>query len=122
MNPLFKYDGRFQWWSYDVSHGQLLLRSTPSSARSTQVDVLFKNVSSVSIPTTLDDLEVLDGEGSHVPTINGPVGGHNVFVIRASGVEGYVLAGAVFHREWQGKHSDPSPLVPTFPPTKQPQG
>lgn len=118
--PLFNYDGRFQWWSYTVSHGQLLLRCPPSPKRATQVDVLFKNVSSVSLPTTVDDLEVIDGEGTALPTLVGPVGGRKVFIVRAIGVDGYVVAGAVFHREWQGSHSDPSPLIPTFTPEKQP--
>lgn len=114
---LFKYDGRFQWWSYTVSHGQLLLRCTPSVKRATQVDVLFKNVSSVSIPTTLEDLEVLDGDET-TPVMLGPVGGRNVFVVRAKGIDGYVVAGAVFHHEWPGTPSDPSPLMPSLPPLK----
>ena len=113
-----KFEGRFQWWSYTVSHGQLLLRSPPSQTRTTQVDVLFKNVSSLSLPTTLDDLEVIDGENSKLSTIVGPVGGKDLFIVRARNVEGYVVAGAVFHTEWSGSHSDPSPLLPPFPPVK----
>lgn len=118
MKQLFKYDGRFQWWSYTVSHGQLLLRSTPSTTRATQVDVLFKDVSSVSLPTTSDDLEVFDGEGMGLPLPLpvGPIEGRKMLVVRGRGVDGHVVAGAAFHREWHGTHSDPGPLVPTFPP------
>lgn len=111
---LFKYSGRFQWWSYTVSHAQLLLRSTPSPVRATQVDVLFKDVSSVCIPTTLDDLEILEE-----PLLPGAdPGTHRRFVVRGRGAGGLVGAGAVFHEEWTGEHSDPSPLVGTVPPLR----
>jgi hypothetical protein len=117
-NRLFQYDGRFQWWSYTVSHGQLLLRCPPSPTRATQVDVLFKNVSAVSLSTTLDDLEFVDGEGSGLQTIVGPVGGRRLFIVHAKGMGGYVVAGTVLHREWHGTHSERSPLVPAFPPVE----
>lgn len=120
---LFKYQGRFQWWLYNVTHGQLLLRSTSTSspARGTQVDVLFKDVNSVSLPTVFEDLEVLESEGDFIPPIVGSVGGRKVYVIRASDVEGFIVAGAAFHVEGQGHHNDPSPLIPPFPPLKSTQ-
>jgi hypothetical protein len=54
-----------------------------------------------------------------IPTVIGPVGGRKVFIVHANSVDGYVVAGAVFDREWYGSHSDRSPLIPTFPPVKQ---
>ena len=120
QTAILSYHRRFQWWSYTASHGQLLLRSPPAVVGQTQVDVLFKNVSSVSLPTTLDDLEVVLAEGgAGVVPIIGPVGGRKLFVVRANAVAGYVVAGAVFHVEGPGSHSDPSPLLPPFPPTRQ---
>jgi len=92
MKQLFRYDGLFQWWSYTVSHGQLLLRCPPSPMRRMQVDVLFKNVSSVLLATTLENLEV--GEGTGLVVKASVLGGSKVFVVRANDFEGYVVAGA----------------------------
>jgi hypothetical protein len=38
------FSGRFQWWAYTVSHGQLLLRRTKEPEHPTRADVLFKDV------------------------------------------------------------------------------
>jgi hypothetical protein len=122
---LFKYEGRFQLWSYTVSHGQLLLRSTPSAARATQIDVLFKGVSAISLSTNLDGLEVLHDEGATLPTTAEPQGGTKLFIVRGLEEEGYVVAGAVFHIEGLGSYWDSSPLIPglptfpKFPPLKE---
>ena len=115
MKHLFKYDGRFQWWLYTVSHGQLLLRSTSSSRRPTQVDVLFKDVLAVELPTSIDDIEVLEAEMTEEPS-RLRSSSRKRFLIRGSNVNGYVIAGAVFHVEGEQSHEDPSPLIPKFPP------
>jgi len=117
---LFKYDGRFQLWLYTVSHGQLLLRSTASSTRDTQVDVLFKDVGLVYLATSLSDIEVLAGDESHLPKGMHLLGGRNIFVVRAREFSGVVTAGVVLHFEGRGSHNDPSPLIPTFPLAAQP--
>ena len=115
---LFKYAGAFQWWSYTVSHGQLLLRSTRSSGRPTQVDVLFKDVVAVQLPTLIHDLEVLEtdreGAAGRMPFDSQ---GRAIFIVRGRDTEGYVVAGAVFHDEGDHAYYDPSPLLPTFPPS-----
>ena len=117
MKQLFRYDGRFQWWSYTVSHGQLLLRSTSSSKRSTQVDVLFKDVVAVELPTSFDNIEVLEAETTDEPSrVALPSGGRKRFLIRGRDVNGYVIAGAVHHVEGEQSHGDASPLIPRFPP------
>jgi hypothetical protein len=115
MQP-FKYGGRFQMWSYTVGHGQLLLRRTPSATNKKLVDILFVDVKSISLPASIDELEVMVAEHAPPSTIIGSVGSRKVFIVRGTEVDGYVVAGAVFHREWQGTHSDPSPLNPPFPP------
>jgi hypothetical protein len=117
---LFRYDGRFQWWLYTVSHGQLLLRSTTSSTRDTQVDVLFKDVGLVYLPTSVEDIEVLAGDESDLPKGMHLPGGRKIFVVRGREFSGVVTAGVVLHFEGRGSHNDPSPLIPTFPPAAQP--
>ena len=113
---LFRYDGRFQWWSYTVSHGQLLLRSTRSATRDTQVDVLFKDVGLVCMPTSIEDIEVFTGDDSDLPKGIHLADGRKIFVVRGRELSGVVSAGVVLHLEGPGSHNDPSPLIPTFPP------
>jgi hypothetical protein len=108
--------GRFQWWSYSVSHAQLLLRSTASVSRQTQIDVLFKDVLAVQLPTSIDDLEILEGDDESRLAAGRPLAGRRLFVIRGQGMEGYIIAGTVLHSEGAGAHGDPSPLIPVFPP------
>src|SRR4051794_11561024 len=61
---LFKSDRPFQLWDYTVSHRQLLLRSpiaprTSTSPRfTTNVDLVFWGVESLSIPTWFEGLQV----------------------------------------------------------------
>jgi hypothetical protein len=59
-NIIVSFSRRFQVWSYAVGHGQLLLRSTKDAQNPTQVDVLFKNVGLISIPTLFDGLTVIE--------------------------------------------------------------
>ena len=49
---------QFQIWSYKVSHAQLLLRSTKSENNPTRIDLLFKNVAIINIPTLLNDVRI----------------------------------------------------------------
>ena len=114
--PLFGYDGRFQWWSYNVSHGQLLLRSTKSPKRDTQIDVLFKDVVLVHMATSIDDMEVLEAEEEDRPKGVELVAGRKVFVVRGKDFSGFVVAAVVFHSEGGDCHNDPSPLILQFPP------
>ena len=101
-----------------MGHGQLLLRSTKSPARATQVDVLFKDVVAIQLPSSLMDLEVLERdelEPYQQKTVDRK--GRRVFDVRGRGIEGYVVAGAVFHDEGDHSHNSPSPLVPPVPST-----
>jgi len=113
---LFKYSGRFQWWSYNVSHGQLLLRSTKCPKRDTQIDVLFKDVLLVNMATSIDDIEVFEADEKDRPNDIQLVAGRKVFLVQGKNYSGFVVAAVVFHFEGEGCHSDPSPLIPRFPP------
>ena len=53
---IVSFPRRFQIWLYSVSHGQLLLRSNRSGEFSTRIDVLFKNVAAIELPTAFDGL------------------------------------------------------------------
>jgi hypothetical protein len=49
-------DRGFQLWAFTISHGQLLLRSPRGHGGPTRVDVLFKPVRSMNLPTRMDGL------------------------------------------------------------------
>jgi len=115
----FRYKGRFQWWAYTVSHGQLLLRSTKSPERPTQVDILFKDVGAVCMPTAIVDPQVTEGGPQDVPGIHQLESeGRRIFLIRGSGGQGYIVAGSAFSDEGDHDFHDPSPLFPPFPPPR----
>lgn len=105
----------FQLWSYTVSHGQLLLRSTKGDMHSSRVDVLFKNVAAVCLPTTCHNLTVEEVGSQQVP----PVGlepkllkGRKFFKVSCVGFSGYVIAGLLAWHEDNGEYHDPSALLP----------
>jgi hypothetical protein len=78
--------------------------------------VLFKDVVAVDLPTSVDDLEVLEAETTDERSRMRSYSGRKCFLIRGRDVDGYVIAGAVFHVEGEQSHEDPSPLIPKFPP------
>lgn len=110
----FSYHGTFQWWSYSASHGQLLLRSTKSTKRPTQIDVLFKNVSAVKLRTVMEDLEVLETDADPENLARDERVPVTFFLVRSQGYEGHVVAGAVARDEGDHEYHENSPLLPTF--------
>lgn len=107
--------GRFQMWSYSPSHGRLLLRSTKSADRNTQVDVLFKNVAVISIPVVFDNLEIHRAPLESLTPLPSfgvlSAVGRDFFQIVGRDVEGYVIAGLVLWDESDGEFDAPSTLL-----------
>ena len=103
----------FQVWGYTVSHRQLLLRSTKSETLSTRVDVLFKNVKAMCLPTLMDGLviELADGpETERITLETGFVANDETTFFSLATAHGgsYVVAGAVFADEDSGEYFEPS--------------
>jgi len=97
----FDSERQFQMWRYDVSHSQLLLRSVKSESSPSRIDVLFKAVVAIDLPTTLHGLR-LRREGDEYS---------------ASGDtwSGRVGAGACFAAEDEGEYFDPSAFSDSLP-------
>jgi hypothetical protein len=116
----YSYERDFQVWLYTVSHAQLLLRSTRSSEHGTRVDILFKDVQAVQLPTTLRGLKMVvmsrpDAiETSKRMGVN-LRGNHSVFLLRGSNYEGFVIAGGAFTHEDEGEYFDPSYFADSLP-------
>ena len=85
---------RLQMWLYEVNHGQLVLRSVKGVAQTTRVDILFKNVHVVHLPTVMDGLSITRSDDG--------------FVMAGSNWHGHVQAGACFVAEDEGEYFDPT--------------
>ncbi|MEV6604825.1 hypothetical protein [Kutzneria sp. NPDC051319] len=49
---------QFQLWSFAVTHNVLLLRSPRDSKQATRIDLQFRVVEEMRLPSILDDLEI----------------------------------------------------------------
>lgn len=110
---LMSFSRRFQMWRYAVGHGQLLLRSTKDPDFSTRVDVLFKNVAAIHLPTILAGMTVSDATDSEKSELNLQIDpsrleGRKIFVVRGSNYLGYVVAGNVASHEDDRDYHEPS--------------
>jgi len=110
---LANFTRRFQVWEYKVSHGQLLLRSVKGDGLPTRVDVLFKSVAAVHLPTAFDGLsvsETSEGEDTNLHLLPGlqQKHGKKTFIVRGSQFTGYVIAGAFAFHEDELEYYDPS--------------
>jgi hypothetical protein len=116
----------FQIWSYSVGHAQLLLRSNKSAELLTRVDVLFKDVVALKLPTAFAGLSVTEASESEALKFSPQLGSSSitnrkVFDIRGSNFSGYVVAAGVFWHEDNGTYYDKSyfedSLTPRTPET-----
>ena len=113
---MFESSRTFQLWKYLVGHRQLLLRSNRSEAVSTRLDVLFKNVTVINLPTHLDGLSVALAPEHEAESVRGERGveardGQQVYSVRGQNYRGYVIAGSIFTHEDDGDYAAPSALL-----------
>jgi hypothetical protein len=98
----FQSGRHFQVWRYTVSHAQLLLRSTRDDSHTTRIDVLFKGVDRVDLPTSFNGLSIeQDGAG---------------YRLTGEDWSGFVAAVACLSAEDHGQYFDPSPFESNFDP------
>jgi hypothetical protein len=113
-------DRVFQLWSYTVSMGRLLLRSTKSDQFETRVDVAFQNVQAVQLPTLLPGLAVSEADTAETERIVKETGllpddDRKFFSVIGSNFTGYVVAGVVVSCEDSGEYYEPSQVWPDGP-------
>jgi hypothetical protein len=102
----------FQLWAYTVSHGQLLLRSTKAEGLPTRIDLLFKDVVALKLPSTFNELSVSEATAEDVGLSLTVVGGRSVWRVAGPGFDGFVAAGAMVAHEDDGEYGDPSAVYP----------
>jgi hypothetical protein len=107
----------FQIWSYTVSHKEMLARSTKASGFPTRIDVFFKDVGALHLPTAFQGLaisEAMEREKAeiHLQAEALRLEGRKLFIVRGSIFTGYVVAGAIAWHEDEGEYNDPSYFKP----------
>lgn len=126
-----------EWNVYFKGHSQLLLRAPRHSgplatAYPTRVDILFKGVQFVKLPTTMRGLSISLADARAAATIENEMGrrpqpGDSIFLVRGTDFSGYVVAAAVFFSEDDDESSyAASPLTQDFevtfrPPSRRPR-
>jgi hypothetical protein len=108
VEPIIEFESRraFRVWRYSVSHSQLLLRSNRNDQiplsnnrfgeHSTRIEVLFKGVKSMEVPTSMKGLDIRK-EG-------------DIFRLRGVDWSGHIEALVMFSIEDEGHFYDPSSL------------
>lgn len=114
--PIVSFQRKFQVWSYDVGHGQLLLRSTKSANHTTQVDVLFKNVGLISMPTLFEGLTVIESskqelESSGLTMGLLPAENRKCMKLEGNNWHGAITAGNIAWSEDDADHNAKSKLI-----------
>lgn len=112
---LFKSPRSFKIWRYNVSHRQLLLRSTKENDAPTRVDILFKDVIAIKLHTELLGLTIRRISPAEVDSFANEMKGlisdrRTLFSIESARCSGYVLAGQMEQAEDTGEYDEPSYL------------
>jgi hypothetical protein len=113
MTSHLLYQRPFEVWTYRPSHCQLLLRSNKGDGRATRVEVLFRGVSFMQLPTVLDGLEITAAPPERVGLRPEDVDGRCVFVIGGTRHHAFVVAYTVQAHEDEGEYFDESSLLDT---------
>lgn len=115
----------FDIWTYYKGHRQLVLRaphftSIHEAVFPTRVDVLFKNVHALRLPTRMRGLTVSIANDELATRVARELAprrspSQQVFVLRGEDYEGYVIASVVAMAEDHGDDGGQSPLLPKLP-------
>lgn len=110
-----RFDGPFAVWCYTIEHGRLLLRRTKSTEHPTRVDILFKDVGWMCMPTTFADVRIREASSGEADSLLSAGSlrtlGRRIYAVFGPNWEGYVLAGVVVWKEDDGEYNDPSLLL-----------
>lgn len=106
----------FEIWRYSVSHAQLLLTSVKRSGQDSdkRIEILFKNVAAMNIPTSFDGISIIRQEpdiGGISDHITSFLKGRHFYRISTTAFDGWIIAGSATTSENNGDYSDPSMLL-----------
>jgi hypothetical protein len=111
--PLLSSTRTFRIWLYSVTHSTLLLRSVRTDDHATRVDIIFKRVRRIDIPTRIVgiDLRVVDAAKSAAPShFTAHLADKDQILYSLAGEVGdsFVVASTVAWNEDGGEDDDPS--------------
>lgn len=114
---VFESKRRFNVFSFQASHGLLLLRSPKSNESHTRIDILFRDVRAMELRTFCSggifikraDAKSIEGLPSRPKDTMEP--GHQVFIVGGPGWSGFVVSGRVDYLEDEGTAMGPSTLI-----------
>ncbi len=118
------FDGLFVIWSYDVSHAKLLLRRTKGTdfvddtkSFKTRIDVLFKGVELIFMPTSFYNLVIEEIDAKKLPKSiksisNADTKNLKIYKLSGNSNVGYVLSLAMFWEEDELEYNEASSLLP----------
>ena len=103
----------FRVWLYTVSHSMLLLRSLRGPQFATRVDLLFKPVCRMSIPTLLDGVDLRAVGRNELPTkLAAEVGDckptSTFYSLSGESLTSWVVSGTASWHEDEGADNEPS--------------
>ncbi len=124
---LINFQRPFQSWAYSVSHAQLLIRSGRSDDYATRIDILFKAVIAIKLPTVCHGVRVMEAPPDEAAKMSAESGARylgsqgaksppsgKLFLTSGVGFSGYVIAGVMFWHEDEGHHYDESYFQSSF--------
>lgn len=107
----------FQLWSFSVSHSELLFRSTKSVELPTRIDVLFKGVREIHLPSTSNGLLIKEASDTDIrllcPLRRSQFGEEiKIFTVQGADFMGYIAALIALCHEDEGEYNTPSFFAP----------
>ena len=113
MSSLYDSTRKFQVWEYTVGHKQLLLRSTKDRELDTRIDLFFKDVGAIVLPTTLNGVSIRQAVDREDVELRKKYeaeafNGRTAYLIWNRNIEGCVIAATFAWHEDRGEYDDPS--------------
>jgi hypothetical protein len=120
MNESIELQRTVQVWSYTVGHSRLLLRATKDRDHPMRVEILFKAVAAMSVPTVMRELTVREASDLEREEILSTIvidkpSEPRCFVLEGPGFAGWVIAGVMVTIEDEGEYHEPSSLLEGLP-------
>ena len=109
-SPVFSSPRTFQLWLFTTGHRTLLLRSVKGPDAPTRIDLLFKPVRYVQVPTELRGVEIHLSERGEAPS-NVQASSDDddlVYRVDTGNVNGWIVAGSFQSHEDAGEYGDDS--------------
>ncbi len=116
VGKAFKSDRFFLVFSYEMSHGLLLLRSRRTTAAPTRLDVLFQDVRAIELRMWFEGVEIEEVDAAYLQSAPARPdvlieAGNKVYAVTGKDWRGYIVGGVMSVCEDDGDAMGPSALI-----------